>query len=316
MPSLNNFFESRSKTHRFTIPNMTLMRKPSLIARAAVPVAFLFTSAQLAFTQPPPPPPPGVVVQMPDKPDPSIKIPQFDIISVKPSKDNRTRVQFTPDGMRGTSVTVQFLLFEGFGGINQNQVIGEPSWSTDDGFDIEAKVAAVDLSTMAKMTFEQRRTMFQQILTERFKLVAHHETRELPIYQLTIGKKGSKLKESAPDDPASATPRRKGMMFGRGKVTAIDGPLSMFIPPLSRQLGRIIVDKTGLTGNYDFTLEWTPEGAAPPAAGGLASGAAPPDQSGPDIFTAIQEQLGLKLEPTKGPVDVIVIDHIEKPSAN
>jgi uncharacterized protein (TIGR03435 family) len=292
---------------------MTL--KPSLVARSAILAASLFTSAQLALTQPPPPPP-GVVLKMPDKPDPSIKIPQFDVISVKPSNDNRTRVQFTPDGMRGMGVTTQFLLFEGFGGINQNQVIGEPSWATTEGFDIEAKVAAEDLPTLARMTFEQRRTMFQQILADRFKLVAHHETRVLPIYQLIIGKNGSKLKESAPDDPASAASRRKGMMFGLGKVTATDGPLSMLIPPLSRQLGRIIVDKTGLTGRYDFTLEWTPEGAAPQPAGGSPSGAAPPDQSGPDIFTAIQEQLGLKLTAGKGPVEVLVIDSAEKASAN
>jgi uncharacterized protein (TIGR03435 family) len=288
---------------------MTHPRKPCLAVRTAIPVAFLIASAQLAFAQPPPPSPPsppGAVLQMPDKSDPSIKIPQFDVISVKPSKDNGTRVQFTPDGMRGTAVTTQFLLFEGFGGINQNQVIGEPSWSTVDGFDIEAKVAAVDLPTLAKMTFEQRRTMFQQILADRFKLVAHHETRELPIYQLTIGKSGSRLKESAPDDPVSTTPRRKGIMFGpgRGEVTSTDGSLSMIIAPLSRQLGRIIVDKTGLTGRYDFNLKWTPDGVEPS------------DQSGPDIFTAIQEQLGLKLESAKGPVDVIVIDRIEKPSAN
>jgi bla regulator protein blaR1 len=320
MPSLNNLFEPQPKTRRFAILNMTLLRKPSLVARTAITAAFLFASAQLALTQPPSPPPPpppsGVAVQMPDKPDPSIKIPQFDVISVKPSKDNRTRVQFTPDGMRGTEVITQFLIFEGFGGINQNQVIGEPPWSTADGFDIEAKVAAVDVPTLARMTFEQRRTMFQQILADRFKLVAHHETRELPIYQLMIGKNSSRLKESAPDDPASTTPRRKGMMFGPGKVTVTDGSLSMFITALSRQLGRTIVDKSGLTGNYDFTLEWAPEGPAPPPAGGPPSGAAPPDQSGPDIFTAIQEQLGLKLESTKGPVDVLVIDHIEKPSAN
>jgi uncharacterized protein (TIGR03435 family) len=253
---------------------------------------------------------------MPDKADPSIKIPQFDVISVKPSKDNATRVQFTPDGMHGTSVTTEFLLFEGFGGLSQSQVIGEPSWSTADGFDIEAKVAAVDLPTLARMTFEQRRTMFQQILVDRFKLVAHHETRELPIYELIVGKNGSRLKEDAADDPASATSRRKGMMWGRGKVTATDGSLSMLIAPLSRQLGRIIVDKTGLTGRYDFTLEWTPEGAAAPPAGGAPSGSAAPEQSGPGIFTAVQEQLGLKLRSTKGPVDVIVIDHIEKPLAN
>jgi len=278
-----------------------LRRRPNLVAGIAICAAFLFTRTQLAFTQPPPPPPPGVVVQMPDKPDPSVKIPQFDVISVKPSKETSVLVQFTPDGMRMTGVSIRFLLFEGFGGISQNQVIGVPTWATDGGFDIEAKVAAEDLPALAKLTFEQRRTMFQQILTDRFKLVAHHETRELPVYELTIGKKGSKLKESASGDPASAIPRT---MFGRGKVTSTDGSLSFFITQLSRELGRPIVDKTGLTGHYDFTLEWTPEGAAPT------------DQSGPDIFTAIQEQLGLKLESTKGPVDVIVIDHIEKPSEN
>jgi len=94
----------------------------------------------------------------------------------------------------------------------------------------------------------------------------------------------------------------------------------MFITLLSRLLGRTIIDKTGLTGKYDFTLRWTPDQGAgvPPVspAGAPAGTATAPDQSGPDIFTAVQEQLGLKLEPVKGPVDVIVIDHIEKPAEN
>ena len=285
----------------------------------------LLVNPQLAVTQPPPAPPPppsGVRVQMPDKVDPSIKIPQFDIISLKANKEsNRTGVQFTPDGMRGTAVTVQFLLYEGYGGINQNQVIGEPSWSTTDGFDIEAKVAPADVPTLARMTFEQRHTMFQQILIDRFKMAAHHETRELPIYILTVAKGRSKLKPSAPDDPASTTPRRRGLMGRPGGITATDAQLSMLIPLLARQLGRPIIDKTGLTGNYDYTLEYTNDrGTLPPPAGGPPaappSAPPPPEQSGPDIFTAIQEQLGLKLESSKGPVEVIVIDHIEKPSEN
>ena len=296
-----------------------------IFATFALIGAFLLANPRLVLTQPPPPPPPppsGVRVQIPDRPDPSIKIPQFDIISVKANKEsNRTGVQFTPDGMRGTAVTVQFLLYEGYGGINQNQVIGEPSWSTTEGFDIEAKVAPADVPTLAKMTFEQRRTMFQQILTDRFKMVAHHETRELPIYILTVAKGGSKLKPSVPDDPAATTPRRRGLMGRPGGITATDAQLWMLIPMLARQLGRPIVDKTGLTGNYDYTLDYTNDrGTLPPPAGGAPpappSAPPPPEQSGPDIFTAIQEQLGLKLESSKGPVDVIVIDHIEKPSEN
>lgn len=287
----------------------------SLVTGAAIPATLLLTSARFALTQSPPAPPPGVVLQMPDTADPSIKVPLFDVISVKPSMDNRTRVQFTVDGMRGTAVTARFLLLEGFGGISESQVVGEPSWSSDAGFDIEAKVADGDLPALAKMTREQRAAMFQQILADRFGLVVHHEMLELPIYQLTIAKNGSRLKQSAPDDPASATPARNFMAWGLSKVTATDEPLRMFVTVLSRRLGRPIVDSTGLTGNYDFTLEWTPVAAAPAVTGGSPE-PAPPDASGPDIFTAIQEQMGLQLKSTKGPVDVIMIDHIEKPSPN
>jgi uncharacterized protein (TIGR03435 family) len=248
-----------------------------------------------------------------------IVIPQFDVISVKPNKDsNGTRMQFTPDGLRGTGVTVRFLLYEGYGGINNNQVIGEPSWATD-GFDIEAKVASADVPTLAKMSFEQRRTMFQSILADRFKLAVHHETRELPIYVLTVAKGGPKFKPSVPDDPAAA-PRRKGMMINNGKLTANDAQFSMLVTVLSRQLGRTVVDKTGLTGNYDFTLEWTPDEGGPPPPSRPPDGSSPPAAGAPDpgasIFTALPEQLGLKLESTKAPVDVVVIDHIERPAEN
>jgi uncharacterized protein (TIGR03435 family) len=167
------------------------------------------------------------------------------------------------------------------------------------------------------MSFEQRRTMFQSILADRFKLVVHHETRELPIYVLSVAKGGPKFKESTPDDPAATGPRRRGMMMQRGKITATDAQVSMLVTILSRQLGRTIVDKTGLTGNYDFTLEFTPdEGASAPPGSGGAPPPPPPDSAAPSIFTALPEQLGLKLESTKGPVDVIVIDHIEKPAEN
>lgn len=245
----------------------------------------------------------------------NIVAPPFDIISIKPSKENGTRMQFTPDGLHGIAVTTQFLIYEGFGGINKEQVVGEPPWTSTDGFDIDAKVAPADVSTLGKMNFDQRRAMFKAILTDRFKLAVHHETRELPIYMLVIAKGGPKFKESAPDDPASSAPRRRGMMSNRGKMTGTDTQLSTLVTLLSRQLGRTIVDKTGLMGNYDFTLEWSPDNGAgaPPAAG---AGAQTSDQSGADIFTAIQEQLGLKLESSKGPVDVIVIDHIEKPAEN
>ena len=253
--------------------------------------------------------------------DAAIVAPPFDVISVKPNKDSHgSRVQFTPDGMRGTGVNVRFLLYEGYGGINKNQVINEPPWAGTDGFDIEAKVAPADVPTLAKMTFEQRRTMFQSILAERFNLAVHHETRELPIYVLSVGKGGPKFKETAPDDRATTTPRRRGTMVNNGKITSTDAQISTLVTILSRNLGRTVVDKTGLTGNYDFTLEYAPDEGGPPPAprppdGSPATGASAPDP-GASIFTALQEQMGLKLESTKGPVDVVVIDHIEKPAEN
>ena len=253
--------------------------------------------------------------------DAAIVAPPFDVISVKPNKDSHgTRMQFTPDGLRGTGVTVQFLLYEGYGGINSNQVINEPAWAGSDGFDIEAKVLPADVPTLAKMTFEQRRTMFQSILADRFKLTVHHETREMPVYVLTVAKGGPKFKETAPDDPAATPPRRRGTMINNGKITSTDAQISTLVTILSRNLGRTVVDKTGLTGNYDFTLVYTPDdgGVAPPPRppdGSPAPAAGAPDP-GASIFTALQEQMGLKLESTKGPVDVVVIDHIEKPAEN
>ncbi len=254
--------------------------------------------------------------------DAHIVIPTFDVISVKPNKDSPgTRMQFTPDGLRGTGVTVRFLLYEGFGGINGNQVINEPAWASTDGFDIEAKVLPADVPTLAKMTFEQRRTMFQSILADRFKLVVHHETREMPVYVLSVAKGGVKFKETTPDNPAAA-PRRRGTMINRGKITSTDAQMSTLVTILSRQLGRPVIDKTGLTGDYDFTLEYTPDDGGPPPSttprppdGSTAPAAGAPDP-GVSIFTALQEQMGLKLESTKGPVDVVVIDHIEKPAEN
>jgi uncharacterized protein (TIGR03435 family) len=284
----------------------------------ACALALVSIFARRTTAQPPPPPPPPGAAQMAMKLDPTLVIPPFDVISVKPAKDTRTRLLFTTDGLRGTGLTVRFLIYEGFGGINGEQVVGEPAWSSTEGFDIEAKVAPADVPTLARMTFDQRRTMYQTILADRFKLVVHHETRELPIYVLSVAKGGSKLKPSAPDDPAAQTTRRIGMMMTNGKITANGAQITTLVTILSRNLGRTVVDKTGLTGNYDFTLEYAPEEGAAAQSGAAAGGAQPvsPSDSAPSIFTALQEQLGLKLESTKGPVDVIVIDHIEKPTEN
>ena len=170
--------------------------------------------------------------------------------------------------------------------------------------------------------------MLQALLADRFKLTVHRETRELPVYSLVIGKNGPILQETKPDPSAPPAPgpaasrggssiRISKMSSGPATMTALHTSASDLADSLSVQLGRTVLDKTGLTSRYDFTLKWTADDAQLP----LPSGSAPPpslttDPSGPTLFTAVQEQLGLKLEPGKGPVEVVVIDHVERPSGN
>jgi len=265
------------------------------------------------------------IAQTPATPGPETApttIPQFDVISVKPDKTNSgmTRMMMTPDGINATNVPIHMLITQSYA-LNDDQILGEPGWAKSDRFDIEAKVAGPDVPTIDKLTLDQRRSMNRQILTDRFKLAAHNETRELPAYVLSVARGGPKFKES------KYNPDNRGAVHGsgrfsmsRGKLSGQEAEMPFIVSILSRELGRTVIDKTGLPGKYEITLQWTPDGdAAPPAraADSTQPGASPsPTDSGPSIFTAIQEQLGLKLDSTKGPVPVLVIDDIEKPAEN
>jgi len=167
---------------------------------------------------------------------------------------------------------------------------------------------------------------------DRCKLTFHREMRELPTFTLVLGKNGPKFKESKPGDAPEGgikVPDGKGgtgtMLVGdKGMLTFRGLPITFLIGILGQQLGRTVVDKTGLTGKYDFSWQFVPSAAMIRQFGGAAAdgGSAgtstgiPADPDGTDLFTAVQEQLGLKLEAGKGPVEVFVIDHIEKPSDN
>ncbi len=176
--------------------------------------------------------------------------------------------------------------------------------------------------------------MMLQLLVDRFNLKYHHEKRELPMYALVIAKSGLKMKPTRPDQggadptptddpPKSADGRpRMGkhmMMMNPGHVESTGASTDLLAHILSRQLGRTVVDKTGLTGEFDFALDYTPENMPMPMPGGPDGGPkhdGQPDQVKPSVFTALEEQLGLKLEATKATVDVIVIDHVDQPSEN
>jgi bla regulator protein BlaR1 len=196
---------------------------------------------------------------------------------------------------------------------SDGRVLGAPSWFTSDRYDIDAKVDGAVADALQKLPPDQRQHAIQHILlgilADRCKLVVHRETKELPIYTLVVGKGGLKLKEISPEklDPSSRGVQMQsagGPMVGR-MATMED--LAQFV---SYILGRTTVDKTGLAGNYDFTVKWTLDDAQ-----GIAA------ESSEDIFkehffAAIQDQLGLKLESSRGPVEVIVIDRVERPSGN
>ena len=247
-------------------------------------------------------------------------------------------LRFTPDGTSIQGVPARMLLRFAFG-VEFDRMIGVPAWTTSNRFDIEAKVAPEDAPKLEKLTADQRRSMLLPLLAERFNLKYHHETRELPMYALVVAKGGPKLAESKELEPgpseSGAAGTQKGPLNLRGRTSMMPGrieshgsTMDMLAHSLYSPLGRTIVDKTGLTGNYDYTLQWTvDDGSLPPgglsgAAGVGGLGGAPTrdtsteDAGSPSLFTAIEEQLGLKIESSKGPVDVIVIDHLDLPSAN
>jgi len=259
----------------------------------------------------------------------------YEVASIKPNKsgDNMVRMMLKPDGFTATGGTLQMLIQTAYE-VQDFQIAGAPGWLNSERYDVEAKMDASTAGDVGKLAREQglleRQLMIQALLADRFKLTLHRETKELPVYALVIAKNGPRLHEGKPGDTypnGFNGPDGKlgaGMMFmsGRGgPVTAQGVPLANLVRLLSRQLGRTVLDETGLMGNYDFTLQWTPDESQGPmfkgAEGGPAPASAPPpDSSGPSIFTALQEQLGLKLESRKGPVEILVIDHAEKPSAN
>jgi uncharacterized protein (TIGR03435 family) len=266
-------------------------------------------------------------------------LPTFEVASVKPNKpDASGRVQvgiaFEPGRFNATAVTVKQLIALAYH-VREIQVVGGPSWIDSDRFDIDAKEEDADVAAMQKLPPEERqkqlRLRVQSLLGERFKLKVNFESKDLPVYALLVAKNGPKLQESKPVGSSASGAKGPGgqsgevpqmMSMGPGELTGQGLPLESLATLLSQQLGRTVLNKTGLTGKYDFTLKWAPEqGRAtmmqgPPSGGTGADNAPPPDSSGPSIFTAIQEQLGLKLESTKGPVESLVVEHVEKPTEN
>ncbi len=254
-------------------------------------------------------------------------LPKFDVASIKPHKDNTEigvmiGMRFTPDGVTISGMPLDVLLRHAFG-ISEDRVQNAPAWAKSERFDIDAKVDATDVAALGKLKMEDRGAMLLPLLEDRFGLKYHHETKELQVYTLVVAKSGPKLTESKPvAGDANAGPQQMMRMSGEGmSMESKDGTMDTLAHAISMQLGATVVDKTGLTGHYDYTLKWVPEQGMPmmskgPGGGPEPGGGAPTSPTGPSLVTALQEQLGLKLETKKEPVDVIVIDQINQPSPN
>jgi len=260
--------------------------------------------------------------------------PSFEVASIKPNRsgDMFIRIMFQPGRYTANGVTTKHLITMAYN-VKDFQVSGGPSWINSERYDIEAKEPDSIAEELPKLPPDQReeqsRLMLQSLLADRFKLKLSHTTKELPVYALVIAKNGPKLQEAKPGDNypngikgPDGRAHPGVMRMGPGELTGQGIAIKFLVRLLSQQVGRDVLDQTGLKGNYDLTLKWTPgpgEGMmlrGPEGANPGPESPPPPDSSGPSLFTAIQEQLGLKLESTKGPVEVLVVDHVEKPSEN
>ena len=253
--------------------------------------------------------------------------PVYEVAAIKLSQPGSTvpgTARERDDGFNASNAPLRSLVRWAYG-VQDFQISGAaPDWVTSEKYDVDAKMDGSGADWLQKLTPDQRvierSRMLQALLADRFKLTVHRETKELSVFSLVIAKNGPKLPLSKPGGTYRGIGVPPAAVVG-GPRWAIGQTVSManLAIRLSGILGRTVVDKTGLTGAYDISLRWTEDsqlGAAPGGALNSQPSAAALDSNSPSIFTAIQEQLGLKLESGKGPVEVIVIDHIERPSGN
>jgi uncharacterized protein (TIGR03435 family) len=243
---------------------------------------------------------------------PDARLLAFDVVSIKRNNsDPGPAMIVSPmesDEILVRNASPRLIIGEAYGIRLHDQIAGLPGWADSDAYDMTAKVAEADLAAFRKLLPMQRNPMLQSIVATRFHLISHFETRVLPAYALVVAKGGPKLKEVEPHILPNGQKDPGGIDSTRSRMTATGASMLPLLHVLQLQLGRPVIDRTGLTGNYDFKLNWTPDPVAT---------AAPADaESAPSLFTAIQEQLGLRLEPVKAPVQILVVDHVERPSDN
>jgi uncharacterized protein (TIGR03435 family) len=244
---------------------------------------------------------------------------EWDTISIHKHDPNDTNMRWgsTQDGIGANGVTLRTLISQAYGfaepDLRDDELIGLPGWANDARYDIAAKVSSEDVDAWKKidnMSMEETiqhllsheptpdMLMMRSLLEERFGLKVHYETRTEPVYELVLDKGGSKLKPAA-------DPKHGNMSWNAGVIKADGAPTQFLAMALSMPLQRSVIDHTGLNGHFDFELHFLPDNAPPN-----------PDNNDPDLFTAVREQLGLRLKSAKGPVLVVVVDSLHEPSPN
>jgi uncharacterized protein (TIGR03435 family) len=273
----------------------------------------------------------------PAQPGSASERPAFEVASIKVNHSGADFVitRPVPGRYAATNITARMLINFAYN-VKSAQVSGGPSWISTDRFDIDAKEEDSIAQQLQKMSRDQAndqiRLMVQSLLADRFGLVVSRPTKEMPIYALVVARGGAKLAESAlpplpkgfstgPAQMPSAPPTKPSdvpqgaMMQGPGHLLANGVSVAALASMLSAQpefSDRVMVDQTGLTGKYDMLLQWTPENLGPM----MNPNEPAPDPNAPSLFAALEEQLGLHVESTKGPVEMLVIEQISEPSEN
>jgi uncharacterized protein (TIGR03435 family) len=238
--------------------------------------------------------------------------PAFDIAAIHlhtPEPHEHNSIWSSPfdSHFKAENMTLMGLIHWAFD-MPETRILDAPGWANSTSFNIDAEAdSSVDAQMHNLSANEgtlQKQKMVQAMLADRFKLATHTETRELPIYALVVAKGGPRL--------IPAGEGGKSVSHGRDHINiqGFNNSVAAFAEELSKEVGRDVIDKTGIAGQYKITLTWAPD------VGTNAEASSVPTDSGPSIFTALQEQLGLKLEPQKGQVAVLVVDHAEMPSQN
>lgn len=241
---------------------------------------------------------------------PTVPTPSYDVSTIKLNKTGSGHVGISIDDGNFTTdnTSLKDLLAMAFD-VRRDMILGLPPWAEKERFDISAKVVNPDKAVMDKLTDEQYREMLRKLLEERFAVKVHKEAKILPVYELVVLKDGPKFKPGLKSEGNDGTSQHSTRVTTQ--IQARNVQMSSFAKTLSDDLHKTVIDKTGLTEKYDFEAKWLRDDAPTVAGSGDSN-----EETPPTVYTALQEQLGLKLVPAKGPVDTIVIDHIEEPTDN